>query len=1113
MIDIAIFIIFFSINLIVGLRYRGRSQSFREYAIGSKTFSTATLTATIVATWASGGFFFYTLEQTYSTGLYFIIATLGIPLGLLITGHVVGPRMGNFLNNVSMAEAMGDLYGRGVQAIAGIGGVFKNIGSTAIQFKVISKVLAILFSYNGPEITIIAATIITLYSAFGGVKAVTFTDVVQFFTFGTFIPVLALSIWQNIQDPDQVARTLSSNPVFNFKEVIGWNPNFLGTLILMSYYMTPSLPPQLFQRIAMARDITQVKRSITYAAGIFVLIILFIVWVGVLLLADNSTLDTSQVVHYMVDRYTYPGLKGLLGVGVIALAMSTADSTLNSCAVMTANDILPSFSREKKAGSVFAARLSTLVLGCLSLLMALSIQNLLQILLLSANFYIPGFTVPILLTIFGFRTSRRAMFIGIGAGFATTACFLLYFKNVNSFFPGMIANFTFLMGSHYLLGEPGGWQKGKAEEDFSDIQQAYSRTWKDKIIALKDIKLLDYLEKRLPDKESYYPLLAFYLFTATYASLYNLSYAAEKEYLAIYRTIQYSILIISTCLVAHPIWPQPLKSKRFLAWLWPLLICYTLFFVGGMLVIMGEFQSEQVLIFMLNLVMTVLLVHWPLALTVALTGLVAATLLFKWVMDVDVLANISTTISFRVSHGLLLFSSLLIALFRHKQAQAHLVTRQQQLEVANREANSWLVEALRHREEFLKELNTEEIEFFDSTTAAYIINFTYRVKNYLKLKVSNIGLGQLLEKAVATFKLQTTEPTPIIHLKKHTKHQELQVDVAKIKELLVNSLSYVQNHSQHGRPIMLGLEDTILGYELSYLKNYAKKIDAVRITITPETQLPPTKELYKVNPQSPVIPPLQHEEDDLTLAYNRRIVDAHYGYMETTATAAGYTQVYVVPVSLREARRKVIELLRDKVAPDPAQLSHPLAIQLEKELLEKLRKAAVDLKLVHKALNLIKRYHSLEIRKSGEPFFTHPMAVACILLDYTQDQDAVLAALLHDMVEDTKLTLAELRAMFGATVEMIVRGVTNLDDQLRKVNLAKQESIPQFTDYQDIRVVQVKLADRLHNMRTIDSMPRVKQQQKAQETIQLFVQLAKSAGLEAVAKELKERALAILGTR
>ncbi|MEL6539700.1 MAG: hypothetical protein AAFP93_02935 [Bacteroidota bacterium] len=215
-IDIAIFIFFFLLNIAVGFRYRNASTTFREYAIGDKKFSTAILTATIVATWMSGSSLFINLEGTYGRGLYHAIATIvGITLGLLITGYVVGPRMSKFLNNVSVPDSLGKLYGKHTQIITGISAVLSSIGYVAIQFKVISKILGILFNYEGPEVVIISATIITLYSFSGGVKAVTFTDVIQFLTFGALLPILALTIWYNLGDADKVLNNICKGYCFD----------------------------------------------------------------------------------------------------------------------------------------------------------------------------------------------------------------------------------------------------------------------------------------------------------------------------------------------------------------------------------------------------------------------------------------------------------------------------------------------------------------------------------------------------------------------------------------------------------------------------------------------------------------------------------------------------------------------------------------------------------------------------------------------------------------------------------------------------------------------------------------------------------------------------------
>src|SRR5690606_34404131 len=113
-------------------------------------------------------------------------------------------------------------------------------------------------------LTIIAAIIITIYAAFGGVKAVTFTDVVQFITFGTLLPILALTIWHHIPTSKQITEVVIHNPNFNFNYIIGWNSQLMNILILMYYFMSPTIPPILFQRLLMSRDISQMKRAVTY---------------------------------------------------------------------------------------------------------------------------------------------------------------------------------------------------------------------------------------------------------------------------------------------------------------------------------------------------------------------------------------------------------------------------------------------------------------------------------------------------------------------------------------------------------------------------------------------------------------------------------------------------------------------------------------------------------------------------------------------------------------------------------------------------------------------------------------------------------------------------------
>ncbi len=192
-IDTAIIALFLIANFTAGLFFSRGKTTLREYAVGNKKFSTGTIADTVIATCIGGGFFSGAITETYKQGLYFIIPALGEPLCLIIVGYFLIPRMAEFLGNLSIADALGNLFGKHVQIISAIAGIFLCIGIVALQFKVGAAILRIFFGVSGFYAILMCAIIVTVYSAFGGIKAVTFTDIIQFFTFGAIVPIISLT--------------------------------------------------------------------------------------------------------------------------------------------------------------------------------------------------------------------------------------------------------------------------------------------------------------------------------------------------------------------------------------------------------------------------------------------------------------------------------------------------------------------------------------------------------------------------------------------------------------------------------------------------------------------------------------------------------------------------------------------------------------------------------------------------------------------------------------------------------------------------------------------------------------------------------------------------------
>ncbi len=189
---------------------------------------------------------------------------------------------------------------------------------------------------------------------------------------------------------------------------------------------------------------------------------------------------------------------------------------------------------------------------------------------------------------------------------------------------------------------------------------------------------------------------------------------------------------------------------------------------------------------------------------------------------------------------------------------------------------------------------------------------------------------------------------------------------------------------------------------------------------------------------------------------------------------------------------------------------------LYKELIASVKKyhPSADISMIEKAYTIARDAHEGQVRKSGEPYIIHPLCVAIILADLELDKETIVAGILHDVVEDTVMSNEEIRKEFSAEVELLVDGVTKLgqlsyshdkvDEQaenLRKMFLAMAK---------DIRVILIKLADRLHNMRTLQYMKPEKQKEKARETMDIYAPLAQRLGISKVKIELDDLSLKYL---
>ena len=169
-----------------------------------------------------------------------------------------------------------------------------------------------------------------------------------------------------------------------------------------------------------------------------------------------------------------------------------------------------------------------------------------------------------------------------------------------------------------------------------------------------------------------------------------------------------------------------------------------------------------------------------------------------------------------------------------------------------------------------------------------------------------------------------------------------------------------------------------------------------------------------------------------------------------------------------------------------------------------------NMDMIEKAYRMANEAHKDARRRSGEPYICHPLAVARLVLDLGMDTESIAAALLHDVVEDTPITIDEVKSAFGAEVALLVDGVTKLTKiQFSSIEEQQAENLRKMllAMSQDVRVMIIKLCDRLHNMRTGDAWPEQKRRDKARETMEVYAPIANRLGILNIKEELEDRSL------
>jgi len=413
--DIVIISVYLLGILILGIWAGKGIKNLTHFSVANRSFGTLVIFATLSASFIGGGFSMGNAEKVFIFGIVNIIALWGFSVGEILVSIFIASRISRYSEAISVGDIMEIHYGKLAKIETGILSVLVCSGILGAQIGAIGYIFNVFL--NIPQLygILIGYGIVIIYSTVGGMRAVVFTDIIQFIVLTIGIPITLI---MGIQYAGGWNAIQSAVPASHFT-FPGAHKTFLQFVILfLSFMLGETLVPPYIQRFFLSKNPKNTTRA-TFWSGLFSIPFFAITGtIGLVALAIKPDLNPNLSMPFIIKEVLPVGLKGLVIVSIMSIVMSSADSFLNAASISFTHDILEPVKRgtmtEKQI--LISARLITVFIGIIAVIFAIQIKSILDILLYSYNFWSPVILVPLVTAILGLKTSQKQLFIGSVSG-------------------------------------------------------------------------------------------------------------------------------------------------------------------------------------------------------------------------------------------------------------------------------------------------------------------------------------------------------------------------------------------------------------------------------------------------------------------------------------------------------------------------------------------------------------------------------------------------------------------------------------------------------------------------------------------------------------------------
>jgi Na+/proline symporter len=391
---------------------------------------------------------------------------------LALFAWIFVPKMQSVLGKTSIASYMSERYGQIVGNTVCILGAICSMGGIGIQFKIMGECLCFFFDLDVTKYSlhciVLSSVVIIFYTTSGGIRGVVRTDIIQTicFTIAILVGIGCFngkdSTYQQLDQQNKTEQQIINDNKNQASQYSKYKPSiqaftnmtlneFFVFILYLGYFAIPGFKPHVVQRVSMAKDLNQAKKSYYIASITLVIILVLSCYLSYLLTIQGLMNSDMPLLQSLINSYNIPLVKGIFVIGVISMCMSTADSNLNITSILLANDLFLTRNL-KPLSKIKLARLLTLIVGLLSIIYAVQKTKLFSIILLSGSFYLPTVSIPIMGTVLGYKITKRCCIatIGLSLIFVVISKFIIQVSfDINLI--GMLLNLFILIAFHHIV--------------------------------------------------------------------------------------------------------------------------------------------------------------------------------------------------------------------------------------------------------------------------------------------------------------------------------------------------------------------------------------------------------------------------------------------------------------------------------------------------------------------------------------------------------------------------------------------------------------------------------------------------------------------------------------